>query len=82
MEVGLNWLWQGTLLAAIVAIVIRPLGGMSAATRERIWWVTLLAVIAIPAFSLASSSAGPPPSSGASRHADGDRRRRSSLPGS
>src|SRR5262245_38861478 len=48
MQILLNWLWQGTALSVLVALAFRARPGMNAATRERIWWITLVAVAAMP----------------------------------
>ena len=48
MQILLNWLWQGTALSILVALALRAIPGMNAATRERIWWITLVAVAAMP----------------------------------
>jgi beta-lactamase regulating signal transducer with metallopeptidase domain len=53
MQVLLNWLWQGITLPVVVGLVVRMRGrALNAATRERIWWMTLLGVLAIPVVHL------------------------------
>lgn len=53
MHVWLNWLWQATALLLVVGFVVRMRGrALNAATRERIWWMTLLAVLGIPILPL------------------------------
>ena len=48
MHVLLNWLVQGTAMAVIVALGVRAHGTMTAATRERIWWVTVIGLTLMP----------------------------------
>lgn len=63
MHVLLNWLVQGTALTVAVAFGVRLQPRMSAATRERIWWITLIAVALMPLAYLAAgfAAAVPPP---------------------
>jgi beta-lactamase regulating signal transducer with metallopeptidase domain len=49
MHVLLNWLVQGTAVTIVVALGVRAHRTMTAATRERIWWVTLLGLTLMPA---------------------------------
>jgi len=37
----INWLWQGLVLTAIAAVALSCLRRLNAATRHRVWWVTL-----------------------------------------
>lgn len=53
----LNWIWQGTLLTAAVALALSCTSRVNAATRERIWWITLLGVLVLPLLHLLGSSA-------------------------
>lgn len=49
MQALLNWVWQGTSVAAVVWLLIRVQGrNLNAATRERMWWMTLVGVAVIP----------------------------------
>jgi beta-lactamase regulating signal transducer with metallopeptidase domain len=48
MHVLLNWLVQGTAVTVIVALGVRARGTMTAATRERIWWVTVIGLTLMP----------------------------------
>ena len=48
MQILLNWLWQGMALALLVALGLRARPAMNAATRERVWWLALIAVAAMP----------------------------------
>jgi beta-lactamase regulating signal transducer with metallopeptidase domain len=58
MHVLLNWLVQGTAVTVIVALGVRAHGTMTAATRERIWWVTVIGLTLMPvAFLLADLDA-------------------------
>jgi bla regulator protein blaR1 len=44
----INWLWQGLALTAVAAIVLSRLRRLNAATRHRVWWVTLWLVLLLP----------------------------------
>ena len=48
MHVLLNWLVQGMAVTAVVALGVRAHGTMTAATRERIWWVTMMGLTLMP----------------------------------
>jgi bla regulator protein blaR1 len=48
MQMLLNWLWQGTALTILVALGLRVRPATNAATRERVWWVALVAVAVMP----------------------------------
>ena len=48
MHVLLNWLVQGTALSFAVALGVRLHRPMTAATRERIWWITMISVAPMP----------------------------------
>lgn len=52
-----NSLWQGLLVTAIVAAGVRTCRRMNAATRERIWWCTLIAIVVLPLLPLTRSHA-------------------------
>ena len=45
MEWLINWLWQGLVLTAIAALALSCLRRLNAATRHRVWWVTLWLVL-------------------------------------
>ena len=49
MHVLLNWLVQGMAVTAVVALFVRARSTMTAPTRERIWWVTLIGLTLMPA---------------------------------
>lgn len=49
MDLLLNWLLHGTALTLLVALGVRVCGGMNAATRELVWWITVIAVTLMPA---------------------------------
>ncbi len=51
MQLWLNWLWQGTAVTVLVACAVRA-RSMNAATRERIWSITLIVVALIPLLQL------------------------------
>jgi beta-lactamase regulating signal transducer with metallopeptidase domain len=57
----INWLWQGLALTAIAAAALSCLRRLNAATRHRVWWVTLWLVLLLPLLSASAVSA--PPSS-------------------
>ena len=42
------WLWQGMALTLGVALLLRAIRPLSAATRYILWWATLAAVLALP----------------------------------
>jgi len=44
----INWLWQGLALTAIAAVALSRLRRLNAATRHRVWWVTLWLVLLLP----------------------------------
>jgi beta-lactamase regulating signal transducer with metallopeptidase domain len=48
MAIFLNWIWQGSALTLLVALVVGRLRAVNAATRERIWWATLAGVCLMP----------------------------------
>lgn len=52
MDVLANWLWQGTAVALAATAILRGSPRISATTRYHLWWVTLIVVLALPAFSL------------------------------
>lgn len=55
MQLYLNWLWQGAIITLLVACVVHGRRAMNAATRERIWLITLIAVAGIPVLHLVTS---------------------------
>ncbi len=62
MPILLNWIWQGSALTCLVALVAGRRRGLNAATRERIWWATLGAVCLMPVVSTLGSTLGITPS--------------------
>ena len=71
MEWLINWLWQGLALTAIAAVALSRLRRLNAATRHRVWWVTLWLVLLLPLLAPQAraprvSGANAPPSSAAS----------------
>jgi beta-lactamase regulating signal transducer with metallopeptidase domain len=57
----INWLWQGLALTAITAVALSRLSRLNAATRHRVWWVTLWLVLLLPL--LRANAVSPLPSS-------------------
>jgi bla regulator protein blaR1 len=57
----INWLWQGLVLTAITAVALSRLRRLNAATRHRVWWVTLWLVLLLPL--LRANAVSPPPPS-------------------
>ena len=49
METIANWLWQGTALAIAATMLIHASKRISATTRYRLWWGTLVMVLCLPA---------------------------------
>jgi beta-lactamase regulating signal transducer with metallopeptidase domain len=54
MTTLLNGIWQGTLLAAAMWLLLRLLPRLNPTTRFMVLWVTLIAVLALPVAPLAS----------------------------
>jgi bla regulator protein blaR1 len=62
MTLIVTWLWQGLIIAWMVAAAIRVLPRLNAATRHAIWWSALAAVVSIPvAHGLAEVTMATPP---------------------
>jgi beta-lactamase regulating signal transducer with metallopeptidase domain len=57
MQLWLNWLWQGTAVTMLVACAVRA-RSINAATRERIWWITLIVVAGMPILQLLHNTSG------------------------
>ena len=55
MQLYLNWLWQGAIITLLVACAVHGRRAMNAATRERIWLITLIGVAGIPVLHLVKS---------------------------
>lgn len=53
------WAWQGVALAAAVAGALRLFPRLSATTRHLVWWVALVAVLALPAVPPALNALAP-----------------------
>jgi hypothetical protein len=49
VETIANWLWQGTALAIAATMLIHASKRISATTRYRLWWGTLVMVLCLPA---------------------------------
>ena len=56
METILNWLWQGSIVAALATGLIRW-SRFSATTRYRLWWMTLVVVLVLPLVSFFGAGA-------------------------
>ena len=57
-----TWLWQGLAIAWITAAAVRTMPRLNAATRHAVWWLALVAVLAIPvAHALAAITTSAPP---------------------
>lgn len=68
MTVLLEWLWQGTAIAAALAIALRCAPRVNASTRYGLWWLALAAILALPALEVWTSPMNPwalPATSGA-----------------
>jgi beta-lactamase regulating signal transducer with metallopeptidase domain len=52
LEALLNTLWQGTLIAVLVWLLLRLVKRVSATTRHAVWLVTLLTIGALPILAL------------------------------
>ena len=48
MEPMFTWLWQGSALALLVAVVLRLRPKTGAATRYLLWWAVLVAILTLP----------------------------------
>jgi beta-lactamase regulating signal transducer with metallopeptidase domain len=55
MDALANWFWQGGAVAAAATLLLRTSKQMSATTRYRLWWIALVAVLALPGISWASA---------------------------
>jgi beta-lactamase regulating signal transducer with metallopeptidase domain len=51
MNLLVTWLWQGLLVAAVAAAIVRACRRVNAATRCRLWWAALLAIGLVPIVS-------------------------------
>jgi uncharacterized protein YjbI with pentapeptide repeats/beta-lactamase regulating signal transducer with metallopeptidase domain len=67
----LDGIWLGALLACVLALSLRALKGVNAASRHAIWYAALIAIAAVPVagfgWSLAHASPASSPSSAALR---------------
>src|SRR5262245_60480206 len=48
MDAVLNWLWQGSVVALALLLVLRPLARTSASVRYAVCWAALLLVLSLP----------------------------------
>jgi hypothetical protein len=63
MDLLLNWALHGAVLTGLVALAVRARPPMNAATRERVWWIALIAVTLMPAADLGTELARVGPAS-------------------
>ena len=73
LEALLNTLWQGTLIAILVWLLLRLVSRLSATTRHAVWLVTLLTIGALPLLAVVANrndpATNPPVESSPSRPA-------------
>ena len=48
MEAVANWLWQGTIVAAAAALLVRAPRQFGATARYRVWWAAMAFVLLLP----------------------------------
>jgi len=48
MDIIVNWLWQGAVVAGIATVVLRCTRRLSATMRHRLWWIALVLVLSVP----------------------------------
>ena len=65
MDMLLNWIWQGTLVAAAATVAMKILRIQDAAWRYRFWWASMGVVLMLPAMAAAVWTPVPMPSAGA-----------------
>jgi beta-lactamase regulating signal transducer with metallopeptidase domain len=63
LQALLNSLWQGLLIVALVWLLLRVIGQVSATTRHAVWLVSLLTIGLLPALALTFSQRPQPSSS-------------------
>ncbi|HEX2489683.1 MAG TPA: M56 family metallopeptidase, partial [Blastocatellia bacterium] len=61
LEALLNTLWQGTLIAVMVWLLLRLVKRVSATTRHAVWLVTLLTIGALPILAVVAKRNYPDP---------------------
>jgi beta-lactamase regulating signal transducer with metallopeptidase domain len=54
-----TWLWQGLVIAGVVALLMSRSRTLGAATRHAIWWAALVAVALLPFASMLSGLVAP-----------------------
>ena len=59
LQALLNCLWQGLLIAALVWLLLRVIGQVSATTRHAVWLVSLVTIGLLPALALTFSPKPP-----------------------
>ena len=62
MDMLLNWIWQGTLVAAAATVALKVLRIQDAAWRYRFWWASMAVVLLLPAMAAAVWAPVPIPS--------------------
>jgi beta-lactamase regulating signal transducer with metallopeptidase domain len=63
VEALANWIWQGCAVTLAAAVLMRTWTSLSASTRYRLWWATLIIVVALPVMRLISEGYDPAGSS-------------------
>ena len=48
MDILLNWLWRGSVVAGAAHLLIWALGPLSPRTRYRVWWSALVLTVSLP----------------------------------
>ena len=56
MEAVANWLWQGTIVAAAAALLVRAPRQFGATARYRVWWAAMAIVLLLPLAPAAASA--------------------------
>ena len=69
MDLILNWLWQGGLVAAAAALVLRVNPRWRAPIRYRFLWAACVVVLALPAMPSILATVAPVPSLAVGRDA-------------
>jgi beta-lactamase regulating signal transducer with metallopeptidase domain len=59
MNLLVTWLWQGLAVAFATAVLLSAVRRLSASTRHVCWWLSILAVLSMPAAYAAATSASP-----------------------
>ena len=59
MDVALNWLWQGVLVAIATALLLRVIPPTSPQARYRLLWAALLSLYLLPVVAIGLAAAAP-----------------------